>query len=98
MKRACVAAFVAVLALPAPAAEHLRTGTVAVDFRTVVTSRPNTVFSVTVYRSDGALRLTVHRGATVVVLGYVGEAFLRVSPAGVAVNTGSPTAAASRLV
>jgi hypothetical protein len=98
MKRACVAAFVAALALPAPAAAHLRTGTVAVDFRTVVTSRPDAAYSVAVYRSDGALRLTVRRGVTVVVLGYLGEPFIRVGPAGVAVNTASPTAAAARLL
>lgn len=91
----------AALAAASPAAAHLRTGTVAVDYGASVTSpRPATgaPFSVGVYQSDRALHLTVRRGHTVVVLGYLGEPFLRVDAAGVWIDARSPTAAAVGLV
>jgi hypothetical protein len=92
-----VAAAVA-LVLPSTAGAHLRTGTVSVDYRPRITHRPPGPFTVGVYLSDRALHLNVQRGATVVVYGYLGEAFVRVSDAGVAVDTSSPTAAATGLV
>ncbi len=100
MKRAvAVAATVAVaLVLPATAGAHLRTGTVAVDYRPRITHRPAGPFTIGVYLSDRALHLSVQRDATVVVYGYLGEAFVRVSDAGVVVDTDSPTAAATGLV
>ena len=70
----------------------------AVDYRPRVTHRPAGPFTVGVYLSDRALHLSVQRGHTVVVYGYLGEAFVRVSDAGVAVDTSSPTAAATGLV
>ncbi|HET8605889.1 MAG TPA: hypothetical protein VFL66_02560 [Gaiellaceae bacterium] len=49
-------------------------------------------FSVRVLPSDRALALSVRPGHSVVVLGYLGEPFLRVDRRGVAVNAASPTA------
>ncbi|HZP73960.1 MAG TPA: hypothetical protein VFA97_11350 [Gaiellaceae bacterium] len=88
------------LVVPPAASAHLRTGTVAVDYGVSITSRESATapFSVGVYQSDRALHLSVRRGHTVVVLGYVGERFLRVDSAGVWVNTASPTAAATGLL
>jgi hypothetical protein len=63
-----------------------------------VTHRPAGPLSVGVYLSDQALHLSVQRGHAVVVYGYLGEPFVRVSDAGVAVNTASPTAAAAGLL
>ena len=59
---------------------------------------PNAVLAVSVYQSDLGLHLSVRRGHSVLVLGYLGEQFLRIDPAGVAVNAASPTAAASGLL
>ena len=80
---------------PAAAGAHLRTGTVAVDYRATVAAPQREAYAVGVYESDRALHLTVHPGHSVVVLGYLGEPFLRVDPRGVAVNTASPTAASA---
>jgi hypothetical protein len=92
---------VAVLATPSVAQAHLRSGTVAVDYGArVVRPRPSPTapFAVIVYQSDRALRLSVRDGHTVVVIGYLGERFLRVDRARVAVNRASPTAAGSGLL
>ena len=99
MKKLSVAVAAAVaLVLPSTAGAHLRTGTVAVDYRPRITHRPPGPFTIGVYLSDRALHLSVQRGAAIVVYGYLGEAFVRVSDAGVAVDTDSPTAAATGLV
>jgi hypothetical protein len=86
------------LALPSTARAHLRSGTVAVDYRPRVTHRPAGPLSVGVYLSDRALHLSVERGHSVVVYGYLGEPFVRVTDAGVTVQTSSPTAAATGLL
>jgi hypothetical protein len=97
-KLSVVTAAAAALVLPSTASAHLRTGTVAVDYRPRITHRPPGPFTIGVYLSDRALHLSVRRDATVVVYGYLGEAFVRVSDAGVTVDTNSPTAAATGLV
>jgi len=100
-RRSCLAAGAAAsvaLALPATATAHLRTGTVAVDYRPRVTSRPAGPLEVGVYLSDRALHLGVERGHLVVVYGYLGEPFIRVGDAGVSVDTASPTAGATGLL
>jgi hypothetical protein len=51
-----------------------------------------------VYTSDRALHLTVRPGHSVVVLGYLGEPFLRLDGRGVAVNAASPTAASASVL
>lgn len=90
-KALLVTAFVA-LAAPAPAGAHIRTGSVAVDYRVRVfpTGLPLTAH---VYLGDRALRLFARPGHSVTVLGYGGEPFLRIDDAGVTVLR-SPTAAA----
>jgi hypothetical protein len=84
------------VAAPASADAHIRSGVVAVDYGASVSPlRPplRSAVTVRIYRSDRALGVTVSGRHTVVVLGYLGEPFLRISPSGVAVNEGSPTSA-----
>lgn len=89
------------LAAPATASAHLRTGTTAVDDTATVTwptAASGVGLAAGVYASDLALHLTALGHHSIVVIGYLGEPFLRVSEHGVAVNTGSPTAAAAGLL
>jgi hypothetical protein len=91
----------AVLAAPNIAQAHLRGGTVAVDYgANVIRPRPSRTAPLTVgvYQSDRALHLGVRHGHVVVVIGYLGESFLRVDAAGLAVNRASPTAAVAGLL
>jgi hypothetical protein len=92
-----LAALALALAFPAGAAAHLRTGTVAVDYRARIVAAPGGPVSVGVYQSDRALHVSVARGHSLVVYGYLGEPILRVGREGSAAGTGSPTAAATRL-
>jgi hypothetical protein len=90
-----------VLAMPDIAHAHLRSGTVAVDYGARVVeprSARAAVLTVGVYQSDRALHLSVRHGHAVVVIGYLGESFLRVDADGVAVNRASPTAAVAGLL
>src|SRR5437868_260104 len=86
--------FLTALALvaPAPAAAHIRTGSVAVDYRVRVfpTRLP---LAAHVYLGDRAVRLSVRPGHSVTVLGYGREPFVRIDGSGVTVLS-SPTAAA----
>lgn len=68
------------------------------DYHPRVTHRPAGPLTAGVYLSDRALHLSVEQGHGVVVYGYLGEPFIRVSDGGVAVNTASPTAAATGLL
>src|SRR5438067_2973275 len=83
------------LVAPGPAGAHIRTGSVAVDYRVRVfpTRLPLTAH---VYLGDRVVRLTVRPGHAVTVLGYGGEPFARIDPGGVTVID-SPTAGALRL-
>ncbi len=95
-----VAALIA-LSLPGAAHAHIRSGTVAVDARSTIGRLPRSTrsaVSVRIARSDLALQLTLHPNHRVLVLGYVGEAFLRFDARGVAANVASPTAAATGLL
>jgi hypothetical protein len=85
-----VVCFVPLLA-PAVAGAHLRAGTVAVDYRATLTAGRTPAFIARVYQSDRALSVSVAPGHTVVVRGYLGEPFLRLDDAGLAVNAASPT-------
>ena len=99
--RLASALLVMMLVVPSTAAAHLRSGTVAVDYRASVSSprrSPRAPLSAGIYQSDLALHVSVRRGHKVMVLGYLGESFLRIDAAGVAVNAASPTAAASGLL
>ena len=100
-RRPLLVAVLAALTAPGTAAAHLRTGTTAVDFTAAVTSPAvgsTTAFAAGVYSSDLALHLTTHGAHRVVVIGYLGEPFLRVGPHGVIVDTSSPTAASAGLL
>lgn len=97
---ACAGLAVALASAP-QASAHLRSGTVAVDYRATISSpgsRTSPPFVARVYQSDLALDLVVRAGHSVVVLGYLGEPLLRIDDRGVAVNAASPTAAAAGLV
>lgn len=88
---ACALAGAVSLVAPAVAGAHLRAGTVAVDYRATLASPRRPAFAARVYQSDRALSLSVARGHSVVVRGYLGEPFLRLDDAGLAVNAASPT-------
>jgi hypothetical protein len=79
------------LVAPAVAGAHLRSGTVAVDYAATLAAPEQPGFVARVFQSDRALSLSVRPGHSVVVLGYLGEPFLRLDDAGVAVNAASPT-------
>jgi hypothetical protein len=84
-------AFVA-LAAPTEAGAHLRSGVVAVDYRASVVS-PSLAVKARVYQSDRALSVTAEPGHTVVILGYLGEPFVRIGAGRLAVSAASLTAA-----
>jgi len=96
MRRALIAVAIVALAAPASAGAHLRTGRSAVDFRGAVLPSSAPVRA-RVYLADLALRLELVGSHRVVVLGYLGEPFIRLDPRGVFVNVASPTAAGTKL-
>ncbi len=100
--RCAVAGLIAAIALAAPgtAGAHLRSARVAVDYRATIAPLRAPLagaVEVRVYRTDLALGLTALGGHRVVVLGYLGEPFLRFGPGGVYVNEASTTAAGTGL-
>jgi hypothetical protein len=86
------------LACPAAAGAHLRSGTVAVDYRANVFGRETSAYSAQIFQSDRALSLTIKTGHVVELLGYLGEPVFRLDAAGLSVNTASPTAVVLRLL
>ncbi len=98
--RPLVVAGLAALLLPATAAAHGRSPTVALDFRLrlAVDERAAPGVHVRVLDGDRSLQLSVAGDRRVVVDGYLREPLLRIDPGGVWVNAASPTAAADRLV
>jgi hypothetical protein len=92
------AVVLASLASPGLASAHLRSGTVAVDYKASVVMPPGGADTAQIFQSDRALSLTVRRGHAVTVLGYLGEPMLRLDGAGVSINAASPTAVAEKLV
>jgi hypothetical protein len=88
------------LAVPAPAAAHLKTGLLATDFDARVGSfrPPADGLSARVLGGDQRIELTVPPGRSVIVMGLLGEPFLRFSKAGVEANLASPTASAARVI
>jgi hypothetical protein len=83
----------------APAAQaHLRSGTLAVDYRVSLWDPATAAYDARIYESDHGLTLTVHPGHVIVLLGYLGEPVFRLDGRGLAVNAASPTAAAVRLL
>ncbi len=98
--RFVIVASLAVLALPAQAAAHGRSPTVALDFRLQLDAASESIPGVHVHVLDGdrSLELSVTGDHQVVVRGLLREPVLRIGPNGVWVNAASPTAAADRLV
>jgi hypothetical protein len=86
------------LAVPPSACAHLRSGTVAVDFGATVFQSRTAAYSAQIFQSDRALGLTIKRGHTVVLVGYLGEPVFRLDAAGLWVNATSPTAVVLRLI
>ncbi|MFZ1996378.1 MAG: hypothetical protein WAU75_19860 [Solirubrobacteraceae bacterium] len=89
---------VACLAGAGAASGHLRSGTVAVDYRASVAHPLTRAYSAQIYQSDHGLSLTLRPGHVVVVLGYLGEPVIRLDGAGLWLNGASPTARAMHLV
>jgi hypothetical protein len=85
-------------ALPAVASAHLRSGTVAVDYQATLLRPSTAAYAARIFQSDRALSLTLRRGHTVTVLGYIGEPMLRLDGAGLSVNAASLTAVSEKLV
>lgn len=96
--RAFLVAALACLAIPAAASAHLRTGTVAVDYRGTVLTPDTPAYATQIYLSDRGLHLTVKPGHVVVLLGYLGEPVFRLDGAGLWVNAASPTAVVTGLI
>ena len=94
-------AVVALVAAPTASA-HVRSGIVATDFRASLAALPAPLphlIAARIYESDRAVRLSVAPGHTAVVLGYLGEPFVRVPAAGgVDVNASAPTAGGTGLL
>jgi hypothetical protein len=99
--RWCVVFAAAALFAPPSANAHIRSGTVATDYRTRVFGLPaplRGVITARIYESDRAIRLTVADGHTAMVLGYLHEPFVRVTATGVEVNASAPTAGGAGLL
>jgi hypothetical protein len=89
---------VACLAGARPASAHLRSGTVAVDYRASVSHPVSRAYSAQIYQSDHGLSLTLRPSHVVLVLGYLGEPVIRLDRTGLSINAASPTARAMHLV
>lgn len=87
----------ALLSVPPAAGAHLRSGTVAVDYRASVSHPANSAYTARIFQSDRALGLAVKDGHAVVLVGYLGEPVFRLDGAGLWVNAASPTAVVLRL-
>jgi hypothetical protein len=88
---------VVALAAPRTAGAHIRSGVIAVDYRADVVGAPPGV-AARILESDLAVRLTAGTAQSVVVLGYLGEPFIRIGQAGAVVSETSPTASGARVV
>ena len=101
MSRFLMVLAAAVLVTPPSASAHVRSGLIAVDYRTrmfAVSALLRRTISARIFDSDRAIRLTVAPGHTAVVLGYLNEPFVRVAAAGVEVNASAPTAGGAGLL
>ncbi|MDX6536337.1 MAG: dye decolorizing peroxidase [Gaiellales bacterium] len=88
------------LVAPASASAHVKTRTLSTDFEARVGSfRPAAPgLAARVLGGDLQLELRVPAHRVVVVLGLLGEPFLRFSPAGVEANLASPTAGSTGVI
>jgi hypothetical protein len=86
------------LAVPPSAGAHLRSGTVAVDYRASIFQSRASAYSAQIFQSDRALGLTIKPGHNLVLVGYLGEPVFRLDSGGLWVNAASPTAVVLRLI
>jgi hypothetical protein len=93
-----VVALLGLLAIPASAQAHLRSGTVAVDYRATISSPQTAAYTARIYQSDHGLNLTIRPGHFVAMSGYLGEPVFRLDHSGLWVNAASPTAVVVGLV
>jgi hypothetical protein len=91
-------AVLATLAAPSSAGAHLRSGTVAVDYRARVFDSQTAAYAAQIFQSDRALSLAIKPGHVVILVGYLGEPVFRLDAAGLWVNAASPTAVVLRLL
>jgi hypothetical protein len=86
-----LAAVLGVWWMASPALAHSRPVPDSNHYRSTITAiqPPITGLALAVTRADGALTLINHTGKTVVVIGYAGEAYLRITPTGVDENVAS---------
>ena len=97
-RRAALLAALGLLAIPASAHAHLRSGTVAVDYRATISAPHTSAYDVRIYQSDHGLNLTIRPGHVVAMSGYLGEPVFRLDRTGLWVNAASPTALVVGLV
>ena len=97
-RRAALLVALGSLAIPASAQAHLRSGTVAVDYRATVSAPHTSAYDVRIYQSDHGLNLTIRPGHVVAMSGYLGEPVFRLDRTGLWVNAASPTAVVVGLV
>jgi hypothetical protein len=98
MRAALATVAFAALVLPATAAAHGRSATVALDYRLRLEPTALDGVHLRVLDGDRDLQATVAPGSTLVVRGYLHERMIRIGPQGVWVNASSPTAQADKLV
>jgi hypothetical protein len=96
--RAVILVVIAALLVASPAQAHLRSGTVAVDYRASVLRPDTDAYRAQIYQSDRALGLTVRPGHTLELLGYLREPVFRLDNAGLWINAASPSAVVFKLV
>lgn len=89
---------IAFLTVAPAAGAHLRSGTVAVDYRASVLTPDTRAYVAGIYQSDRGLNLTLKRGHAVVMRGYLGEPVFRLDDRGLWVNAASPTAVVAGLL
>jgi hypothetical protein len=83
------------VASPPPAFAHLRTGTIAVDYRASLATPVTGAYTAEITQADHTLRLSISAEHVVIVLGYLGEPMIRLDRDGTWVNATSPTALAA---
>jgi hypothetical protein len=95
-----LAAVVVSLARPSAALAHIATGDLSTTFKATVSGfrPPAPGLRARVLGGDIKLQLSAPAADHVIVLGLVGEPFVRFDPSGVWVNLGSPTAATAGMV
>jgi hypothetical protein len=88
------------MVLPAQAAAHGRSATVALDYRLEVDSATRALPGVHVRVLDGDrdFQLKADRGVRLLVRGALGEPLIRIDSSGVWVNASSPTATGDKIV